>query len=886
MRSKQQLAGRPSSARTRYSRAPVFVVAIAFAALAAVPPALADSTDEAINTAVDALAAGGYSVGISITPTESRIFKQVLHDIIVEKKSIPDALKDAVMAPLIGALNLPPQIQDGVQCFISGKSATDCALKQMPPDVQAAIKRCATNPTDAEKCIHDAVIGALPPQAQQAAQCLARGDSLEKCAQDTVIGNLPKDAQGAAQCLARGTKVEDCAKQFASDQLAQTLRNMQQAAVNQADNFFRAAPSELQNIINLVQAIQNGSVEQMLASAGAAATKLVVKQVLNTLLPGPVVGLLGPVIDRIIQDRVDLATALVQAAKKGDVALATEIAIEAYLIFQIDGQCALLRAAPLVPGAFVDATCGELGKLIAAVGKTANEIAQYIEGLVQDPRNILNVPRDVVDETGKIIQETREKIAGKDNNCSSFPEYYAKRYAICLPAAASKKITNLAAYASFATQLEMQCHQYFDQCYFSSKWRPVCDSMRDNFNRQADQIDQAVRTAASTYSRDMWHYVRTRGGCGEQVGFAKVICDAAPACDPAFLDWGYKEFIGQCAGAVGRQVPLTGGDDTINSDNSDHDDGSGISLSTNCVPSQPRFAGPGDSPGEQACRANATRERFQQMAAQVCRQNSIPRGSAAADAIKGALGDPIPPVWLNPSSLIQKNPASRIILGNPIPPPGTTTIRPVRHPAWPFPKAEPIVPNPPPSVTLQSGPSRRQILQGSSGGGSSPAMSTGGCPPYMTPDGRGGCTGISMVQPGGISVPRPGPSGGGPSPVVGTGGTPTGTGSGNASTMGTRGCPPYMTPDSGGGCVGASSVQKGGVSVPPPGPKSGTSNTGSASKTIDSTYKGSGVIKSGSTGAANTIRRVPNTANKTTVLRSSPAATAIRKQKYDPYFVK
>jgi hypothetical protein len=76
---------------------------------------------------------------------------------------------------------------------------------------------------------------------------------------------LPPEARQAAQCLASGTKPEDCAK----GELATALRNLQQSAGNQADKFFQAAPSEIQNVINLVQAIQQGDVQAMLSNGGA-----------------------------------------------------------------------------------------------------------------------------------------------------------------------------------------------------------------------------------------------------------------------------------------------------------------------------------------------------------------------------------------------------------------------------------------------------------------------------------------------------------------------------------------------------------------------------------------------------------------------------------------
>src|SRR5437588_6978657 len=130
-----------------------FGAVICLALLITLRPASADSTDDAINVAVNALVTTGYTVGITIDTTEAQVLKQVIKDVVVNGKSIPDALKDAVLAPLIG--NLSPQVQSVAQCLVSGTSVDKCALLELPPEVQAAINQCATSTSDLAKCARD-----------------------------------------------------------------------------------------------------------------------------------------------------------------------------------------------------------------------------------------------------------------------------------------------------------------------------------------------------------------------------------------------------------------------------------------------------------------------------------------------------------------------------------------------------------------------------------------------------------------------------------------------------------------------------------------------------------------------------------------------------------
>ena len=553
-------------------------------------------------------------------------------------------------------------------------------------------------------------------------------------------------------------------------------------------------------------------------------------------------------------------------------------------------SCTLLNEIPGLSD-LKEATCGTVAKIIAAFGNSVDEGLQYVAGLIKDPKNILNIPGDLVGDLGKL----RNWWLGKDTNCSSLAEYYGKRYAACFTAAESKVLTSAPAEATFVGQLDQQCTSYFNQCFVSGKSAEICRTMRSTFDHQVQQLDRGVRAAAADYSRELRHYVESRGGCGPHKPW-ETCGGPIAACDPAFLNWGYQEFIGQCGSAVDNQVPLGGAlDDTVNGQNSDQGP-----LTTNCVPSQPRFAS--DYLGDQACRAVISQNDFNNMAAQICHQNtistrpdpavqaikhldtSVPTGTPASRFVpREPIGDAIPSFGASPNTTMRSgsDPATQVFrgggAGDAIPSFGVSPNTPVRNPATRVPGGEPS-----PSAGAR----------------------TGACPPYMTPDGRGGCSGSSTVQPGGIAVPRPNTPGGAAASTQPTGcpphmtpdghggcsgiptfqpsGTPVlrpNTSGGAAGAIGAKSgvCPPYMTPDGHGGCSGISTVHPEGT----PASKGGGPPTPIGVPTNPRTQ----VLKPGGASGAKAIEettpKVPNE-NNNVVKQGSPAADAIRNQQFTP----
>jgi hypothetical protein len=318
------------------------------------------------------------------------------------------------------------------------------------------------------------------------------------------------------------------------------------------------------------------------------------------------------------------------------------------------------------------------------------------------------------------------------------------------------------------------------------------------------------------------------------------------ACDPAFSESGYQDFVGQCSAALANQPTAEGASANPSSD----------PVAANCE----RFASNRDA--EQACRTVISPDDFKKTAAGVCMQNSITTNPRRIEILENAFGggDPIPALTLTPKAPIRVDAAPQVFQGggrgDPIPSITQPSYVPLRHGTPFLPSTEPAsaVVQPANTPLLRNGPSPAQIFRND------------GCPPSMTPDGHGGCSGVSTVQPGGTAVPRPSAS--------------STTASGGKS----GGCPQYTIPDGHGGCSGSDTVQRGGNAVPRSSTSGGISSTTTGVRKIDTNARTS-ILRSGGTNAAKPFPTptIPSVSNNSAVLRrGSGAANAVRNQQFTP----
>src|SRR5262249_29899449 len=135
---------------------------------------------DAVDSALDALAASGATIGVTINAAELPVVKGLVRDIVNGKPMI-QALRENAMTPVI--TNLPLETQTVAKCLASGTSVYDCGIRQRVAE-NASITRClATNgPDSLDSCSRDELISSrLPANAQRAARCLATSTRIALC---------------------------------------------------------------------------------------------------------------------------------------------------------------------------------------------------------------------------------------------------------------------------------------------------------------------------------------------------------------------------------------------------------------------------------------------------------------------------------------------------------------------------------------------------------------------------------------------------------------------------------------------------------------------------------------------------------------------------------
>ena len=397
--------------------------------------------------------------------------------------------------------------------------------------------------------------------------------------------------------------------------------------------------------------------------------------------------LAGPVIDTAIQNRIDLIADLIGAARAHDEVAAARIVVEAYLTFQIEMQCALFQNLPgfkEIPGmpALTEVVCGTLGKIIGEIGKTVGGAINYVEGLIKDPLSIpgevMKLPGEALGQVGKFFNWVSNTWENKKDDCGTAEHYYATKYATCYPRAAYLKVTDPAGFNVFKNQLNDQCRQYFDRCYFSDRFGPICDPMRNTFDKHAQELDTALRDGAAAFTRGLRHFVESKGSRACRANFDEL-----------------EEFIGQCTAALGKQIPLSkdprdgiSGDPKIALDPN----------TQNCVASQQLFSAP--SPTEEACRRAVRQSNLNQIKTDVCnaaRWNLPPDGSIPGRAMSEGTTILFPPSrTLPPDGSIPedlRSAGTTILFPQALPPDGSIPED-LRSEGRIIPRGDPIQPRP------------------------------------------------------------------------------------------------------------------------------------------------------------------------------------------------
>ena len=387
------------------------------------------AVDPAVDLAVEAFAAGGMAIGVPIGPTEKAFLK-----------------------PL-------------VQCAVDGRPVLECG----------------------KEALIQTVLGRLPGQSQAFAGCIARGGNVATCASSELINKVPPQARPLVSCVAQGREISDCAREAGTAQLNQAERSALATLGNlRADGrvSLTNSTSSIQNIINVADGIAREDWEKVTINGGKAVAKFVVRTVLTALLSQAGSALAGPVIDALIENRMDLAIDLINALKSRDPGRIARAIVQAYLYLGLP----VVQVCALFPsGAVKEAVCGLMGDILGEIADVGGEVA------------------DKAEEKYNSIQDF---LSGRRDDCGTRWKYYDGNFAFCKHQAAISKNLDPDRYTKMEESLYQGCRAHFHPCAkrligsTSDRISDICNPVRDKFRKEVDDLRRSLKDRAAAFARN------------------------------------------------------------------------------------------------------------------------------------------------------------------------------------------------------------------------------------------------------------------------------------------------------------------------------------------------------------------------------------------------
>jgi hypothetical protein len=382
--------------------------------------------------AVEAFAVGGMAIGVPVGPTEKAFLK-----------------------PL-------------VQCAVDGRPVLECG----------------------KEALIQTVLGELPGESRAFAGCIAGGGNVARCATSEMIKKLPPQARSLASCVAQGRDVSDCGKRIATGQLTEAQRNALATLGNvKADGqvSLTRSTSSIQNIINVADGIVRGDWETVAINGGKVAAKYVIRSVLTALLSQAGSALAGPVIDGLVENRMDLAIDLINALKSGDPGRIARALVQAYLYLGLP----VVQACSLLPsGAVKEAVCGLVGDILRGIADVGGKVVDTAADEAEEKYNAL-----------------ADFLTGNRDDCGTRWKYYDANFAFCKHHAAIAKNLDPGKYAKMEESLYQGCRAHFHPCAkrligsTSDRISDICNPVRDKFRTEVDAVSSGLKDRATAFAR-------------------------------------------------------------------------------------------------------------------------------------------------------------------------------------------------------------------------------------------------------------------------------------------------------------------------------------------------------------------------------------------------
>ncbi|QBY55502.1 hypothetical protein [Cupriavidus oxalaticus] len=390
-------------------------------------------------------------------------------------------------------------VDTAVDAFAIAGSSVGVTLNDTEKDIVKTVVRCVGKSLDGKKlgldvCARGEVVKRMPPEAQPLVACMLGGKTVDACTAEAMLDRLPVEARGVtkamASCLATRPDFGRCVTQVPSGaKYRLALELVDKLKADNRTNLGDGQTATIRNIIQVANGIRDDDWISVSYYGGVEVYKVAAKIVLNIILTPAFQPLIGPIADDIIQHRADLFARVVKAVKHTDHRAATEAVVEFYLVMHIEVACAL----PM-PDDMRETMCGTAGKIIKGVAKAGSDVAELAERLIERP---LNIPWTLWDAT----QRGRELASGKSNSCDSPAVYYAETYARCYHRGAKLMMTNPRGLDAMTATINHECREYYDRCYFSNRFDGLCNPQRKMFNMHVGQVARGLDEAAAKYAR-------------------------------------------------------------------------------------------------------------------------------------------------------------------------------------------------------------------------------------------------------------------------------------------------------------------------------------------------------------------------------------------------
>jgi hypothetical protein len=280
--------------------------------------------------------------------------------------------------------------------------------------------------------------------------------------------------------------VASCASQTATGQLPPEARSALTTLGNlKADARAKLTQSTttIQNIINVADGIAREDWEKVAINGGKAVAKYVIRTVLTTLLSQIGSALVGPVVDALVENRMDLAIDLTNALKSGDTGRIARALVEAYLYLNLP----VVQACALIPsGAVKEAVCGLVADIIGAIADVGGEVGEKGE------------------EGYNALQDL---LSGRRDDCGTRDLYYDAKFGFCKHHAAIAKNLDPGKYARMEESLYQGCRAHFHPCAkrligsTSDRISDICNPVRDRFRREVDAVSSGLKDRATAFAR-------------------------------------------------------------------------------------------------------------------------------------------------------------------------------------------------------------------------------------------------------------------------------------------------------------------------------------------------------------------------------------------------